>query len=116
MESMADRIKAIRMRSGQSQQQIADILGMTRAGYSSIETGRNGKKYETLPRLAKALGCRIDDFFPEMDDQRGAPGLILDEDEDWWAGEDEDAPRPMIEESGAKGAPADDDWPENFMW
>lgn len=116
MESMSERVQKLRRKAGLTQQQMAEIMEMSRGGYGLLESGHTGKKYEKLPRLAKALGCRIDDLFPEMDDQRDAPGVIWDEDEDWWDGEDEDAPRPMTEESGAKGAPVDDDWPENFMW
>lgn len=32
-----------------------------------MENGKNCKTFEKLPRLARALGCRIDDLFPEMD-------------------------------------------------
>ena len=38
-----------------------------------IENGRNGKKFSYLPVIAKSLGCRIDDLFPEMDDVASAP-------------------------------------------
>lgn len=67
MESYYDRLKEYRNRAGFSQQEMADALGLTRAGYQMIESGSNGKKFSYLPSIAKKLGCRIDDLFPEMD-------------------------------------------------
>ena len=47
--------------------EMADELGMTVPGYKRLEDGTGGKTFEKLPLLAKRLGCRIDDLFPEMD-------------------------------------------------
>ena len=49
---------------------MAGELGMTVPGYKRLEDGTGGKTFEKLPLLAKKLGCRIDDLFPEMDAQK----------------------------------------------
>lgn len=73
MESFCERLKSLRDAAGLCQQDMAGKLGITRAGYQMIENGRNGKKFSYLPVIAKSLGCRIDDLFPEMDDVASAP-------------------------------------------
>ena len=78
--TMNERMRDLRIRAGLRQEDVAALIGITRAGYQQIEGGRNGKKLAYLPRLAKALGCRIDDLFPEMDDAcAGAEKNELDE-------------------------------------
>lgn len=72
MESFCDRLKSLRDAAGLCQQDMASRLGITRAGYQMIENGRNGKKFSYLPVIAKSLGCRIDDLFPEMDEKTDA--------------------------------------------
>lgn len=67
MEGFCDRLRALRNEADLSQHEMAAKLGITRAGYQMIENGRNGKKFLYLPMIAKAIGCRIDDLFPEMD-------------------------------------------------
>lgn len=51
---------------------MADLLGMSAPGYRRLEDGTGAKTYEKLPKIAKKLGCRIDDLFPEMDDVQAA--------------------------------------------
>lgn len=72
MESFCERLKSLRDAAGLCQQDMASRLGITRAGYQMIENGRNGKKFSYLPVIAKSLGCRIDDLFPEMDEKTDA--------------------------------------------
>lgn len=76
MEKINERIRNLRRASGKSQTEIAECSGMSRTGYASIEQGVTIKTFEKLPAIAKALGCRIDDLFPEMDetpDPEGKP-------------------------------------------
>ena len=72
MESRCERIRRLRKRAGISQESVAAAAGLTRTGYQQIESGKNGRTLDKLPKIAKALGCRIDDLFPEMDDVQGA--------------------------------------------
>lgn len=74
MEKINERIRNLRRASGKSQTEIAECSGMSRTGYASIEQGVTIKTFEKLPAIAKALGCRIDDLFPEMDDVPGPEG------------------------------------------
>lgn len=69
----AMRIKERRKAAGLRQEDVARAIGITRAGYQMIESGRNGKSFSYLPKIAKAIGCRIDDLFPEMDEQETLP-------------------------------------------
>lgn len=62
------RMKQIREKRGMTCTALAEQIGITPQGLSNIENGNNGRTFEKLPRIAKALGCRIDDLFPEMDD------------------------------------------------
>lgn len=68
MEQINERIRNLRIKSGKSQTEVAESTGMSRTGYASIEQGITIKTFEKLPAIARALGCRIDDLFPEMDD------------------------------------------------
>ena len=53
--------------------ELAECLGVRQPMISRIENGQRGKRYDFLPRLARALGCRIDDLFPEMDEVSETP-------------------------------------------
>ena len=64
----------LRKRAGISQESVAAAAGMTRTGYQQIESGKNGRTLDKLPAIAKALGCRIDDLFPEMDETPSPDG------------------------------------------
>ena len=74
MESRSERIRMLRKRAGISQESVAAAAGMTRTGYQQIESGKNGRTLDKLPAIAKALGCRIDDLFPEMDESPAPDG------------------------------------------
>ena len=74
MESRSERIRMLRKRAGISQESVAAAAGLTRTGYQQIESGKNGRSLDKLPQIATALGCRIDDLFPEMDDVPGPEG------------------------------------------
>lgn len=69
LESFNERLRALRIDAKLSQQDMADALGISRSGYQMIENGKNGKKFFYLPVIAKALSCRIDDLFPDMDSE-----------------------------------------------
>ena len=68
MSQFAERLKTLRERTGKSAADIARTVGISDQLYWTMENGKNCKTFEKLPRLARALGCRIDDLFPEMDE------------------------------------------------
>lgn len=66
--TFGERLAMIRKEKGKTMAEMAAGIGMTAPGYKRLEDGTCGKTFEKLPALAKSLGCRIDDLFPEMDD------------------------------------------------
>jgi len=57
---------------------------MSRTGYADLEKAGSGKVFEKLPAIAKALGCRIDDLFPEMDEKSASADAFDAEDMKGW--------------------------------
>jgi len=72
VERFGDRVRAIRREKGLRIADVSAVAGMTNDALLKIESGLRGKTLEKLPLLAKALGCRIDDLFPEMDEVKTA--------------------------------------------
>ena len=64
---MEHRIREYRIRRGMTQGALAQRLHVDRTSIVKLESGESGRSYAKLPALAKALGCRIDDLFEEMD-------------------------------------------------
>lgn len=72
MTEMGRRIRQIREQKGMTCTALAEQVGISAQGMWNLESGNNGRTLDKLPKIAKALGCRIDDLFPEMDDVQGA--------------------------------------------
>lgn len=79
METMGERIKKLRKAKKLSIVALADTVDMTTQNLWNLENDMVGKTFEKLAPLAKALGCRIDDLFPEMDEATASPGAEEDE-------------------------------------
>lgn len=60
-----DRMKAARMASGLSQQQLADAVGATRQTIGLIEAGRYNPSLKLCTAICKVLGKTLDDLFWE---------------------------------------------------
>ncbi|MEH2446277.1 MAG: substrate-binding domain-containing protein [Nostoc sp.] len=58
-----NNLKAIRNRLGMSQQELANIAGVTRQSIGAVETGQCAPSVTVSLRLAKALGCQVEDLF-----------------------------------------------------
>ncbi len=52
-----------RERQGYTQQNIADIIGISRSNYTKIETGVNDPSYKIAVRIKRLLGHPSDDIF-----------------------------------------------------
>lgn len=63
--NIADKIKKIRVAKGLAQKEVALTIGIDRAQYSRIESGKVEPTISSLLKIAKALGVRIEDFFTE---------------------------------------------------
>ena len=60
---LGQRIKNLRKARGITQEKLAEIISMDITTLSKIETGRNYPQPETVEKLAKAFGVRIQDMF-----------------------------------------------------
>ncbi|MHC5730700.1 MAG: helix-turn-helix transcriptional regulator, partial [Nostoc sp.] len=61
--NICNNLKAIRNRLGISQQELANIAGVTRQTIGAVETGQCTPSVAISLRLAKALGCQVEDLF-----------------------------------------------------
>jgi putative transcriptional regulator len=61
------RLRALRVAAGLTQQQLADRLGMRATNITRLENGGRTPSWETVLRLAKALGVSLDDFKSQHD-------------------------------------------------
>lgn len=63
---MRNDIREFRVRTGWSQQALADRLGVSRQTVISLEKGRFDPSLPLAFRLAETFDCRIEDlFFPD---------------------------------------------------
>lgn len=69
MQSIGQRVREIRVKKGLSANDVSKKTGMTADAILKLERDERGKTLEKLPAIAKVLGCRIDDLFPEMDNE-----------------------------------------------
>lgn len=82
MDGFGKRLRTIRRERGITIDQMSAEVGMTGDAILKLESGARGKTLEKLPVLAKALGCRIDDLFPEMDEPQEDKTVCADGFED----------------------------------
>lgn len=61
--TLRNQLKAIRMRVGLSQQQLADAAGVARQTISGVEAGTYAVSVAVGLRIAKVLGCPVDEIF-----------------------------------------------------
>lgn len=59
-------IKDIRTKRNLTQGQLADKIGQTQANVSRYENGERKLDLETAAKIAKALGCKVDDLVREQ--------------------------------------------------
>lgn len=55
-------IKKIRLQAGMSQEALALASGVSRISIIRYESGERFPDLETAARIAKALGCKLDDL------------------------------------------------------
>lgn len=58
--TLAERLKAERIKHNLSQQQVADMLHMARGAYAHYETGKNVPPLENLIKLADIYKTSLD--------------------------------------------------------
>ncbi|MEH2242699.1 substrate-binding domain-containing protein [Nostoc sp.] len=60
---LCNNLKSIRTRLGMSQQDLANMAGVTRQSIGGVESGQYAPSVAISLRLAKALGCPVKDLF-----------------------------------------------------
>ncbi len=68
MAALHNRLKAMRTEAGKSQQALADLVGISRQAYFSVESGQSNPSTEVALRLARALNTSVDRLFSLPDD------------------------------------------------
>ena len=63
MEHIGKQIRQIRKSKNLSQQELAEIIGIDRAQYSRVETGKVKPTLTSLEKIAEALQVEIIEFF-----------------------------------------------------
>ena len=65
LKYISNNIKAQRIRMGYTQEEIAELLDVTRVTYCDYEVNPQKVKVETLQQIADLLSCKLVDFFIE---------------------------------------------------
>jgi len=65
---LRNNLKQTRTRMGLSQQDLANLAGVTRQTIGGVESTLFAPSATVAIRLAKALGCRVDELFWLADD------------------------------------------------
>ena len=73
METRGERLRRLRVQKGLSMVELAKAAHCSRFIISRMEAEERGRSADKLPKIARALGCRIDDLFPEMDEVSETP-------------------------------------------
>ena len=81
LESFGQRIKSLRTEKGLSQQQLADLIYVTRKTVGNWETGNRIPDITMLSRLAECLGVETYELVDALHSQDDPPDIILVEDE-----------------------------------
>lgn len=59
------RIATIRKNKGISQQELSEYMDITQSAVAKWETGETSPRAALLPKLAKVLGCTIDELMAD---------------------------------------------------
>ena len=62
-DDVQNRVREMRTGQGQTQEQLADAVSLTRQSIIAIEKGRFTPSIQTALRLARALGTTVDRLF-----------------------------------------------------
>lgn len=69
---MKNRLEELRKASGMNQEQLADILEVSRQTIGSLENGRYNPSITLAFRISKLFHCKIEDvFLYEEEESRG---------------------------------------------
>jgi molybdate-binding protein/DNA-binding XRE family transcriptional regulator len=75
--NVCNNLKSIRTRLGISQQELANLAGVTRQAISSVESGQCSPSVAISLRLAKALGCQVEELFWIEDNSLEVEAILI---------------------------------------
>ena len=67
-ELLGGRIKALRSAANFTQEQIADLIGISRQKYARIESGANNITLDVLAKIANVLKVQVGDITRVLDE------------------------------------------------
>ena len=70
MDTIAKNIRAKRIEKGMTQEDLASKIFTTRQTVSNYETGKSKPDYETIGKIAEALGVKAEEIFYDMSDRK----------------------------------------------
>lgn len=62
--AFGDRVRALRLQAGHSQEEFAHIAGLDRTYVGSVERGERNVSLDNIYRLARALDIAANDLLP----------------------------------------------------
>jgi transcriptional regulator with XRE-family HTH domain len=65
--ALGEAVKAVRVRVGKTQEQVANAIGMHVTYLSDIERGARNPSWDAIARLAKGMGVGVADVAAEFD-------------------------------------------------
>lgn len=80
-QMIGQRIQRARDRMNKSAETVSKKIGISRSALTQIETGRNNVSAVMLWKIAAALHCNINDFFPSVPESvslREADTAVID--------------------------------------
>jgi len=66
-KEIGDRVRTYRKKAGYSQQDIADMLGITRVNYVNMEAGKQNWQTIYLYNVCRVFKCRPTNIFPKIE-------------------------------------------------
>ena len=73
-KALRNRLKEVRTRLGKSQQELAQAAGIARQTIGGIEAGTYSVSMAVALKIARALGCRVEELF-WLEDERTRLGV-----------------------------------------
>lgn len=56
-------LKVARIRKDLTQEEISNMIGVSRKTYNDIEKGKSNPRFETMGKLSKLLNMSVDELF-----------------------------------------------------
>lgn len=74
LKNLGAKIRAARQAAGLSQAQLAEVISMDRENYAKIERASINVTVDTLVRIARGIGVRVEIDFVSPASRRQPPG------------------------------------------